>query len=138
MKTTTIRPMPMKKTGRLAVIWLALAGLLLGGCAGKINEVMESWNGRHISEVIQSWGPASRTSPDGKGGTIYIWENYVNLGTFPGTHSQSIDCSPSLGGWTSCSGTGRYTLPQQQGWNRVRMFYADKNGVIYTWYWRGM
>ena len=106
MKTTTIRPMPMKKTGRLAVIWLALAGLLLGGCAGKINEVMESWNGRHISEVIQSWGPATRLSPDGKGGTIYIWETYVDFG--------------------------------DGGWDRVRMFYADQDGIIYLWRWQGL
>ena len=140
MKTTTIRLMPLEKTGRWAAIWLLaiLTALMLGGCAAKINETMNSWTGSHISEVIQSWGPASRTSPDGKGGTIYIWETYVDLGTSPGTHSQSIYCPPSLGGYTSCQGTGTYTQPQQQGWNRVRMFYTDQNGIIYTWRWQGL
>ena len=140
MKTTTIRLTPMGKIGRLTVIWLmaVLVGLLLGGCAGKINEAMESWKGSHISAVIQSWGPATRTASDGKGGTIYIWDAYVDLGTSPGTHSQNIYCPPSFGGYTSCQGTGTYTPPQQQGYNRVRMFYVDKNGRIYNWRWQGL
>ena len=140
MKTKMIRQTPTGKIGRWTVIWLAaaLGALLLGGCAGKVNQVMESWRGSHISAVIQKWGPATRIAPDGKGGSIYIWEQYVNLGTTPGTHSQNIYCPPSLGGYSSCSGTGTYSPPQQQGWNRVRMFFADKNGFVYDWRWQGL
>jgi hypothetical protein len=54
------------------VIMLFLCTILLTSCATN-KKVMNSWMGAHISNVIQSWGPATRTSSDGKDGTIYTW-----------------------------------------------------------------
>ena len=64
--------------------------------------------------------------PDGNGGSVLIYENYVDLGQSPGR--ANVDAF----------GNVTYTAPQQQGWNRSRMFYVDQGGTIYAWRWQGL
>lgn len=115
----------MKSNCRLIAPYLILAILLTWGCASRVNEVMQSWVGKHQSDLIQAWGPPQQTAGDGKGGTILIYSSYVNLGQSPG---QVTSYSP---------GYATYTAPQQQGYQRTRMFYVNSDGYIYNWRWQG-
>jgi hypothetical protein len=117
------RQEPMKP---LQAIILVFAVVLAGGCASRINNTMQSWVGHHQSDLIASWGPPQSTASDGKGGTILIYQSYVNLGQTPGQ--------------VTATGYGNYyyTAPQQNGYGRSRMFYVDENGIIYSWHWKGL
>ena len=40
------------------------------GCAAMIeveNKIMESWDGKHVSALMRSWGPSQQVVPDGNG-----------------------------------------------------------------------
>ncbi len=106
---------------------LCAVALTLGlvGCVSP-SETMQTWVGHHQSELIASWGPPQSTASDGKGGTILIYQSYVNLGQTPG------QVTPT--GY----GNYYYTAPQQNGYGRSRMFYVDSNGIIYSWRWQGL
>ena len=106
-------------------VLLLLCFSFCGGCASSINKVMESWTGSHQSDLIASWGPPTRTASDGKGGEVLIYEAYVDLGQTPGT------------AYVDPWGNVRYTAPRQNGYTRVREFYVDQNGIIYSWRWQG-
>lgn len=41
---------------------------------------MSSWEGKPIAELIDQWGPPTRVTPDGRGGMVYIWEQYKRVG----------------------------------------------------------
>jgi hypothetical protein len=108
---------------RKLVPLLALAiAIALNGCATRNNNTMQSWVGRHQSELILAWGPPDRTTSDGNGGSILIYGHYVDLGQTSG----------------QVYGNGSYTAPQQQGYQRTRMFYVNSAGVIYSWRWQGL
>lgn len=100
--------------------------LLLAACASSIEKKMTFWVGHHQAELIASWGPPSRTASDGKGGSILIYEKYVNLGQAPGKAT------------ADSAGNVKYTAPTQQGYTRTRMFYVNANGIIYHWRWQGL
>ena len=107
------------------VALVAAVALALSGCASAINETMDSWMGHHVSELIQSWGPPTRTTPDGKGGKVYIWEHVIDAGQRPGR----VRVTP---------GGATYTEPERITSTRTRMFYVDRNGRIYSWRWQGL
>lgn len=111
-------------TGRAILAALVLATAVVG-CASTINENMQSWVGHHQSELIQAWGPPTRTASDGKGGRVLIYEHWVDLGQRPGT----VRAVP---------GGATYTEPERQGYTQTRMFYVDRNGRIYSWRWQGL
>jgi hypothetical protein len=98
---------------------------VVAGCVSP-TKAMQSWVGHHQSELIASWGPPQSTASDGAGGTILIYGSYVNLGQQPG---QIVN-----GGY----GNYYYTAPQQQGYQRTRMFYVHSDGIIYSWRWQGL
>ena len=61
----------------MAVI-LAVSITVFAGCTPSTRQVttrqvMNSWMGSHISELIRSWGPPQQIVTDGAGGKIYIW-----------------------------------------------------------------
>ncbi len=109
---------------RIALL-VVLIGFL-GGCASRVNEMMQSWVGQHQSELIAKWGPPQQTASDGKGGTVLVYGEYVDLGQTPGQV------------WRDPLGNATYTAPQQRGYQKSRMFYVDQNGYIYNWRWRGL
>ena len=49
------------------------------GCFS-ISELPKDGIGQPISTVIERWGPPSRATPDGRGGSVYIWEHRVDRG----------------------------------------------------------
>lgn len=119
--------------------------ILLLGCGPSTKQVMNSWMGSHISEVIRSWGPPQQIVTDGAGGQIYIWSSQP---TIPPVTQPTT---------TETRGEMRYNpLTRKYEWvettkqkspqtvpgvmvevlshsRRVRMFYARPNGIIYHW-----
>ena len=49
------------------------------GCSS-INKLTQDGIGQPISTIIDSMGPPSRVTPDGRGGSVYIWEHWVDTG----------------------------------------------------------
>ena len=49
------------------------------GCSS-INKLTQDGIGQPISTIIDSIGPPSRVTPDGRGGSVYIWEHWVDTG----------------------------------------------------------
>lgn len=98
---------------------LLCALLILSGCLP--TKALNSWLGHHKSELIRTWGPPTRTASDGAGGEILIYEQGVYTGQVPGQM------------YGNGYGGTSYTAPVQTGYNRVRMFYCDKDGKVYMW-----
>jgi hypothetical protein len=71
----------MKSLFVKSVILLIL--VLTLGCAS-ITKLMQDGIGLPISTIIDHMGPPSRVTPDGKGGSVYIWEQWVPTGWFNG------------------------------------------------------
>jgi hypothetical protein len=61
---------------RLAIFLLLF---LTFGCSS-INQLIQGGIGQPISTIIDSWGTPSRVTSDGRGGNVYIWEQWVNRG----------------------------------------------------------
>ena len=71
----------MKSMSVKRVILLLL--VLTVGCSA-IKELTEGGIGQPISTVIDHLGPPTRVSSDGKGGSVYIWEQWVPSGWYNG------------------------------------------------------
>jgi hypothetical protein len=106
---------------RIRVFVLLFLAAIITGCTGAITETMESWEGYHQSELIEVWGPPTRTASDGRGGQVLIYETYVSTGQTPGTY-----------------GGGVYTNPTQTGYTRTRVFFVNASGYVYSWRWQGL
>lgn len=87
---------------------------------------MDSWLGSTKANLIQSWGPPNRTTNDGQGGEILVYEKSANLYQTPGTvYTQPYNNSIY------------YTQPRNNVVTRSRMFYINNKGVIYHWLCQG-
>ena len=53
--------------------------ILTIGCSS-IDKLTQDGIGQPISTIIDSMGPPSRVTPDGRGGSVYIWERWVDTG----------------------------------------------------------
>jgi hypothetical protein len=84
------------------------------GCAARINKQMASWEGQNYNELIASWGPPSQMMDSADGGKIIIYSK--------------TKC------WQQCSGGYCWT----NCGNAYRMFWADPNGIIHRWQWKGL
>jgi len=71
-------------------------------------------------------GPPNQVADDGRGGKILIYGHYVNLGQTPGKAT------------TDYFGNVSYTAPQQNGYQRTRMFYVNEDDYIYSWRWKSL
>jgi len=106
------KTVPMKKL----LMYFMFTSVLLSGCAVRQqmiedqSEMMRVWKGSHISKVIRSWGEPHEIVPDGKGGNIYIWQ--------PSIYTLSSDLDVE--------------------YKRIRMFYVNPSGIVYSWKWRGL
>jgi len=67
---------------KLMMFALFLAALSFGCSATK--EFTEGGIGQPISAVTDRLGAPTRVMPDGKGGSIYIWEQWVPTGWYNG------------------------------------------------------
>jgi hypothetical protein len=87
---------------------------------------------------MRSWGPPQQITPDGASGRIYVWTRDVNI---PITNAKSktkgtIDYNPYLDQYTIKSKT-THTAPVIIEGQRVRMFWVNKDGIIYYWQAKG-
>ena len=101
--------------------------ILLVGCAFfNPSKVMRSWVGSHYSQLMLNWGPPTRSSPDGLGGQILVYEFDRNFGQIPGRAERQPD------------GSVTYTAPESVSWVAKRMFWVNSQGIIYAWRWQGL
>jgi len=57
--------------------------VLTFGCSA-IDKLTQDGIGQPISTIVESLGPPKRVTPDGKGGSVYIWEQWVPTGYYNG------------------------------------------------------
>ena len=97
------------------------------------NEIMRSWDGSHISKLIRSWGPPKEVTTDGAGGKIYIWKWGGKI-TIKGKGSRSQETDKK-----SRDTDYYYTkiVAAEPKYDRIRMFWANPEGIIYHWQWTG-
>ena len=112
----------------ICIAVLLTAFLALTGCVTSedVQEAMQSWVGKHQSELIQAWGPPQSVTSDGKDGAILMYAVYVDQGQQTG--QANVDFF----------GNVSYTTPQQLGYQRTRMMYVDAKGYIYYFRWQGI
>ena len=123
---------------------IPLLGIFLIWCSGcglsgkRISETMESWKGHHVSDLIASWGPPQQIVDDGRGGSIYVWKQHVSIPWTKG-YSTEKGTITNYGGNTSYyRNRTTYTPPTNLEWDRTRMFWVNKRGIIYHWQWQGL
>lgn len=93
----------------------------------KIKQVMASWLGYDISQVIQKWGPADKIADDEAGGKIYIWEQQMTK-RVPEFRTEY----PPAGGMLQ-SFPKRTTTYVPTNYTFRKMFYVREDGIIYHW-----
>lgn len=128
----------MKRVTLLLITTLALA--ISSGCAARINKVMASWERHHYSDLIASWGPPQQVFDDGAGGRILVWTATRSY-TVPGqatTHTTGSATAYDNYIWGSATSETTYTPAQTYGWRAYRMFWINRDGIIYRWAWRGL
>ncbi len=54
--------------------------LVLTFNCSSINQLRQDRIGQPISTVIDTWGPPSRVTSDGRGGNVYVWEKWEDYG----------------------------------------------------------
>jgi hypothetical protein len=125
--------------------------IALSGCVN-MSEVMESWEGHHVSDLVASWGPPQRVMDDGAGGKILVYtesRQWVTPGKATTTAYSSGSTYGNLNlydnwGTYSSHGTGytnattTYTPPKINGYEAWRMFFVSQEGRIYRWQWKGL
>ncbi len=131
----------MKNAKALAMLpYVLIAGCAASTSSPTLNEVMDSWMGHHVSEVIRAWGPADRLAEDGAGGKIYIWIT-PGISPSPPRRVWVTEWNPVLGQWegrwkeesTGISGAIRKSLERELARSRRKEFFVRPDGIIY-WY----
>jgi hypothetical protein len=93
--------------------------------ADETKKVMDSWIGSHKSALVQAWGAPSRTTADGKGGEIFVYEKSITLGGSMATTTSSPDFG--FGRTFNTYISNPVAVVQYQE------VFADPNGTIYYW-----
>ena len=125
------------------VLLVVLLCLSLTGCA-TINKTMSSWMGHNVNDLIASWGPPQQIMSDGQGGQILIYSS-ARTYTTPGQATTNTYGTANAYGnsnyvnvYGSATSTTTYNPPQTSGYTAQRMFWADRNGRLYRWSWKGL
>ena len=103
----------------MLLVPLILLLIMVQGCTST-RKVMDSWMGHHESELIQQWGAPSRTTADGKGGKVHVYERYGSYQSPGYTHVDR-------------GGNVRHVGPTFRSYSNSKMFYIDPDGIIYYW-----
>ena len=110
-----------------------LAGALLmfcSGCSGTMNQIMSSWNGSHIDQVISRWGYPDEVKDLG-GRRLFLWyQNKAYYMPQSSTTTGQVYGSSYYGHTTT---TGGYTMQA----TCTRILEVDKNGYVVGWQWKG-
>ena len=113
-----------------------LIGLMLCGgfgCSARITKIMKSWEGKHKSRLIRSWGLPSEIGSDGLGGEVYVYR-WSSSWTAPGTSKTTIK-TDRYGNKAKAKTT--YYPGETFTFKKYRAFWIDEQGYIYSWKWRG-
>ena len=121
------------KAARLLSCTLML--LAFAGCAQNMNEIMKSWEGHHVSELVENWGPPAQIMDGGNGVKIYSYQSTVSY-TTPGSSSTMGNVYTYDHGSTYYGST-THSPSQTQTYQRYRMFWVNTKGYIYRWKWQG-
>jgi hypothetical protein len=104
----------MKARLRYAVALVAILLPVLTGCGAvldaRMSKTCRAWEGHHKSEIIDAWGPPTRTTDDGKGNEILTW--HFDKGSFH-----------------ACDYVDVAMYEQYH-------FWVNEDGRIYRWRWR--
>lgn len=113
----------MKKTILLIILALSLSSCFM------VTNSMRRFEGRHVTSLYAEWGYPAEVYDDGGGGRVLVY-------TEPrGTYY----CPPSLSGETSRRGVLiRYAPEVIASYEARRVFWVDKNGIVYKWLWKGL
>jgi len=113
----------MKKTVILVVLALSLSSCLM------VTNSMRRFEGRNVTDLYAAWGPPAEAYDDGNGGLVLVYTEA--RGTYY--------CPPSLSWEISRRGTLiRYAPEVIASYDARRVFWVDKNGVVYKWMWKGL
>ena len=106
--------------------------LPLMACGPSTKEIMNSWKGQHISKVVRSWGPPKKVVSDAADDTIHIWSDRVFL---PLTDTVlKTDATVYHKPYSSTvKSTSTYTPPLAIDGDKIRMFYVNSRGIVYSW-----
>lgn len=142
--------MPIKRT-TLAVAMLAVT--LFSGCVAtnEMNQVMRSWEGHNVKELVASWGEPSAKAGDGQGGQVLTYNKSYTV-TTPASYTpdaskivaaryQSREDDGSVVGYRHVSPMASdtvYNPPSVDRVTRTRTFWVDASGKIYRWDWKGV
>ena len=120
-------------TGTIVIVVILTAVLALSFQAKvtKFNETLDSWLNNHYSYFNDENGPPTRTTDDGRGGQILIYE-FTKEHTTPGSlEGRSYD----YGFGVSHSAT--YSPPKTSTKTTTVMIWVNNYGYIYRWHWEG-
>lgn len=110
---------------RFSIVAIMLFSIFASSCATfyakQIDEVMNSWLGSTKEELLLQWGPPYSKYPDGKGGTIWTYQEIRQT---------------AGSAYTNKYGYTTYRAPQQ--YNVVRQFFINAEGIIYAYRWQGI
>jgi len=87
----------------------------------EFNETLNSWIGVQHGDLIETTGPPSYTSEDGRGGKVLVYD-----------YSTERLTTGKAEYWRN---TITYTPPKTIKTKCVIMFWVDSNGYIYQWFW---
>lgn len=114
------------------ILTILLATLVGCGPSLSTRQIMESWRGSHVSSLIRSWGPPQHVVPDEKDGKIYIWSNKINIRLADGKTETKANIDHGRY-WLTVNSSTTYTPPLEVKGDKVRMFWANSEGIIYHW-----
>jgi hypothetical protein len=93
-----------------------------------MNQIMSSWEGQDVNDLIAGWGPPSQVLDDGNGGKIFCYQSSGTI-YMPGTSTTTFS---GYNAYTTT--TPGYAVPV----NKYRMFWVNPGGTIYRWSWKGL
>ncbi len=120
---TAVRPL-----GLIALVLIATTG-----CTS-ISQTMQAWVGHHYSELIAAWGPPDQTYSDGRDGQIFIYTRTIQW-VQPATSTTTYQQNVTRGSVTGQS-TTVYNPAVVHAFTSYRMFWINKDGIIYSWAYR--
>ena len=141
---------------RVPIFIVATIASLFGviGCntPSKMKELMSSWMGMNVNDLIAAWGPPTSTMSDGNGGQILIYDQSRTM-VLPGSAQTTTNVNATTNGnvfggpgyanyngYTNATANTHttYTPPSQINVNRQRLLWADSSGRLYRWSWKGL
>ena len=112
---------------------LVLITVFLTGCFSSQN-AMQSWIGATKAQLYQRFGPPDRITDDGQGGEILIYEKTEEGGgSTPQTTNSTVQSNVPNNSSLNTSGLDANMFVPQAHYKHtyIKMFYSNKQGVIY-------